>query len=152
MSQKGFSTTIFVVISLIVLAGAGGYFFLKPEDVPISRTGQEEQVTTKLDIGTITLPVNVEGLCSNSGEQEFATSEEQRHTFYESASSIKRCGDGTIWAVSEDGAKVNDAATFYFNENGILLDICQPLFWRSGCEKFGSFSCEEKNYCTENRF
>lgn len=97
--------------------------------------------------GILRPPPIVERLCSNPGEQSFVTQDGQQHTFHKSAVSVQRCEAGHIWKAVEEGAKVPDAATFYFDENGILLDICQPLLWRSGCERFESISCEPRNYC-----
>jgi len=94
-------------------------------------------------------PRAVELLCSNKGEQEFVTQGGQKHVFHKKAVYIRRCDGGKIWEVAEDGAKIPDAATFYFDGNGTLLDICQPLFWRAGCIKFEHISCEQGNYCEE---
>lgn len=92
-------------------------------------------------------PAVVTSLCFNKGEKKFVTEDGQRHTFFESAESVQRCNAGNIWGATEDSTKVNDAAGFLFDVNGVLLDICQPLFWRSGCERFKDISCEKRNYC-----
>lgn len=99
--------------------------------------------------GNVRLPRVVERLCSNQGEHEFITQDGQQHTFRKSAASIQRCDSEEIWEVAEDGAEVTDAATFYFDENGVLLDICQPLFWRSGCTRFQHVSCQPRDYCED---
>lgn len=60
-----------------------------------------------------------------------------------------RCDSGKTWVAAEDGAMLPEAASFYFSAAGQLLDICQPLLWRSGCKRFEKLACEGKNYCRE---
>ncbi len=91
----------------------------------------------------------IAGLCSNSGEQKFITQEGHQQIFRRSAAKILRCDDGKIWVAVENGAEVPESSTFYFDENGLLLDICEPLFWKSGCLKYKQINCEKKNYCVE---
>lgn len=120
--------------------------------VIFASTNQTHSIGQKFnsqDQGTLQPPRVVGRLCSNQGEQEFVTQEGQQHTFYKSAASAQRCDAGKIWKVAENGAEVPDATTFYFDGSGMLLDVCQPLFWRSGCQRFEHLSCEEKNYCKE---
>ena len=92
-------------------------------------------------------PPAVAGLCANAGEQEFVTQEGQAQKFRGRALFIQRCDNGSVWRVSENGAEVPDAATFFFDNNGVLLDICQPMFWPSGCTRFEAVTCEPENYC-----
>jgi hypothetical protein len=95
-------------------------------------------------------PRALKNLCSmNHKQTEFVTSENQSYTFHGRAYSIQSCSSGTIWQVDENGGMASDPATFYFDKRGALLDICQALFWRSGCERFGNIFCEQKNYCLE---
>ena len=93
------------------------------------------------------IPTFIVNICNNIGTQDFTTKEGQQHTFRGSPQAAQICENGKVWAVAENGAKVTESATFYFDEKGILLDICQALFWRSGCEKFNFISCESENYC-----
>lgn len=109
----------------------------------------KSKFTNSLAQDSLGPPRVVEYLCSNQGEQEFVTKDGQQHTFHKEAASVRRCDAEKIWEVVEDGAKVPDAATFYFDATGKLLDICQRLFWRSGCKRFEHVLCEHRNYCEE---
>jgi hypothetical protein len=95
------------------------------------------------------MPNVVEQLCSNNGERRFVTKEGQQHTFRKSAYAIRSCNSGNIWEITENGGLTPDPATFYFSDEGALLDICQALFWQSGCKKFESIACEQRNYCSK---
>lgn len=91
-------------------------------------------------------PSQVKVLCSQEKDHKFITQDGQVHIFYKAGIGLYRCGD--LWSISEDGRKVNDAATFYFNSEGQLLDVCQPLFAPRGCKKFENIRCDtQKNYC-----
>ena len=160
--RRSWPVDIIDVGSLTLMIVLAGILFIKsslasPLSIPeqnARNTPAAQYKPTKVATSTAAVspelmrpPDLVKHLCSNRGGQEFLTLDGQRHTFYESAESIRRCEGGKIWQVAENGAKVNDAATFYFDESGVLRDVCQALFWRSGCERFNDIACEQTNYC-----
>ena len=98
------------------------------------------------DQGLGAVPGTLATLCEKVGETEFETAD-ALHVLTGPPESLRRCDAGELWALKEDPRLVADSATFYFDTDGGFLDICQELFWRQGCERYGGAVCEESDYC-----
>ena len=92
------------------------------------------------------LPGAIASMCADTSNKEFVSINNEKHIFRGKPLSAVNC-DGDVWVVYENGATQPNAATLYFDGSGNLLDICQPLFAPSGCEKYEDIGCKDKNYC-----
>lgn len=147
MTAEPVSGALSRFLVLVVGLAAGGWCTASDAggtDQPAAQTA-----TARPDRASARPPQAVAALCRSPGPQEFAVNDGQRHAFRTKAAALRRCDSGRTWLAVEDGATAPEAASFYFSATGQLLDICQPLLWRSGCKRFENLLCEPYNFCTE---
>ena len=85
-------------------------------------------------------------LCDAKKEVSMVTPDGYESVFRGPATMIESCFTNTLWRVSEN-PDLPEAALFYFNKDGRLVDICQPATRSKPCEKFGGLTCIEANLC-----
>lgn len=117
--------------------------------ITFSCNGVGEETSENDVSSNISPPNSLKSLCNNEVDLQLVSNSGQIHIFRKTAASLFSCSDG-LWNASENARLVPDTASFYFDSEGILLDICNPLYWDSGCTRFNDLTCQETNYCSSD--
>ncbi len=82
-------------------------------------------------------PGQITSLCDRLGEVQLRDADGGFHSFRTPAGDMRSYNNDELWIASESGP---DAAIFYFDNSGLVIDICQPLFSPEACGKYEEFS------------
>lgn len=169
--RNGFGLLIGIVLSALIVVGGVFFIYLetqnwksarqkaadaekkaaeikvnRAQNIPTPSVGNASIIDTSDTSKIAAIPAIVKSLCANQKMTPFITADGYRADFRKAAAGVYRCNSGDIWQANEVRS-LPESSSFYFDNSGTFIDICQPFFRASGCKKFEKLYCETKNYC-----
>ena len=132
-----------MLVAAIFAFVAWGIVFSTEEDSGGGVAVEEVIVDESLESDKIPLqqiPQFLADLTTSTSDTVFVTPKGAEQIFRGAAKGVARCDSG-LYVVVEDGSKYADVATFFFEEDGSLLDTCQPFVDPEGCKEYATQVC-----------